>query len=105
MTIAVGVEEHRAQVLRQAILLEQLLVGADEPAVGLLDQQLARLTLRAADEHVVQPVAVHICHRQHRPFGREQLRDQGLAVEVHEIVLAVRVRKPDLIGDIGEERG
>src|SRR2546425_6371087 len=36
--------------------------------------------------------------------GREQLRDQGLAIEVHELVLAVHVRKGHLVRDVGEER-
>src|SRR2546422_357171 len=50
--VAVGVEEHRAQVFGYYVRVEQFLVGAHEPAVGLLDQQLPRLTLRASDEHV-----------------------------------------------------
>src|SRR2546422_7757602 len=43
--VAVGVEEHRAQVFGYYVRVEQFLVGAHEPAVGLLDQQLTRLTL------------------------------------------------------------
>ena len=104
MTVAVGVEEHGAQVLRHAVLLEQLLVGAHEPAVALLDQQLPRLSLGPSDEHVVQSVAVHVGHRHHRPFGREQLRDQRLAVEVDELVFAVDVRESNLVGNVDESR-
>src|SRR5205085_10507875 len=69
-----------------------------------LDQQRARLTLGAADEHVVQPVAVDIAHRHHRPFGRDELRDQGLAVEVGEFVLPMNVGQLDAVADVREER-
>ena len=104
MPVAVGVEEHGPEVFRHPVLREQSLVGAHEPAVGLLDEELPGLILRAAEEHVVQSVAVHVGHRHERPLGRDQLGDQPLAVEVHEIVLPVHVGEPQAVRDIGEER-
>jgi hypothetical protein len=81
------------------------LVGAHEPAVAPLDQEVSRLLLRPSDEHVFQPVAVHVRHGNERPLGREQLRDQTLPVEIDEVVLPVGVREADLVGDVGEQRG
>ncbi len=66
MPIAVCVEEHRTHVLGDAILREELLVGADEAAVRALNQQLARLVLRAADVRVVETIAVHVGDRHER---------------------------------------
>ena len=104
VAVAVRVEKHRAQVLRHGVLLENLLVAAPEPAVGLLNQQLPRLALRAPDEQVVEPVAVHVRHGDVRSLGRQQLGDEGFPVEIDEVVLPVHVRQLDAVGDVGEER-
>ncbi len=69
MAVAVCVEEHGAQVLRHAILLEDGAVAAHEAAVGLLDQELARLISRAPDEQIIEPVAVHVRHGDVRSLG------------------------------------
>ena len=104
MPVAVGVEEHGPEVFRHPVLREQGLVGAHEPAVGLLDEELPGLILRAAEERVVQSVAVHVGYRHERPLGRDQLGNQALAIEVHELVLAMHVGEPEAVRDVGEER-
>ena len=86
-------------------MLEDAAVAAHEAAVGLLDQELARLISRAPDEQVIEPVAVHVRHGEVRSLGRQQLGDERFSVEVDEVVLLVDVREPDPVRDVGEERG
>src|SRR5437762_5645183 len=59
-TVAIGVEEHGAEVFRKRVSREDRLVGAGEAAVAPLKQELSRLPLRATDEDVVESIAVQV---------------------------------------------
>ena len=102
--IAVGNEEHRAQVFRDGILLEQPppRIRAHEPPVPLLDEERPRLPFRAADEEVIEPIAIHVAHSDDRTFGREHLGNQQLPVEIDEVVFVVDEIEADLAGDVSE---
>ena len=100
MTVAIGIEKDGADILRDAVLRQQLLVAPGEASVGLLNQNRAGLILGAADEDVVQPIAVDIGDGHQRSFGRKHLRHQTLTIEVHVIVFVVNERKFRPIGDV-----
>ena len=101
MAVAVRVEEHRADVLGERVAARTPpRRSPTKRAVALLDEQLARLPLRAADVEVVEPVAVHVADRHQRPFRRQQLRHQPLAIEVDELVLVVREVERRRVGDV-----
>src|SRR2546425_2971222 len=92
VAVAVRVEEHGAQVLRHAILLEDAAVAAHEAAVGLLDQELARLISRAPDEQVIEPVAVHVRHGERSEEHTSEL--QSLAYLVCRLLLEKKKKEP-----------
>src|SRR5438094_7996033 len=67
--VAVGVEEHRVDVLTQAVDLERALRAVADRAVAPLDEEPAGLPLGASHADVVTAVAVHVSDGQGRPFG------------------------------------
>src|SRR5205823_386667 len=105
MSVAIRVEEHRVDVLRDAVRGKHALVARPKMSVGLLDQQLPWLAPGPADVDVIQPVAVHVADGERRSFTREQLRHQGLADEVDEAVLHVPVRNRERVGHVLEQWG
>ena len=58
--VAIGVEKHGAEILRERVGRKDRLVGAGEASVALLNEELSRLTFGAADEDVVESIAVHV---------------------------------------------
>jgi hypothetical protein len=69
----------------------------------LLDIERTRLTLRATEIDVVEPVAVHITHGERGPLGGDHPRHEPLAVEVRELVLVVDPRDARQVGHVLEK--
>src|SRR5687767_7878343 len=80
MTIAVGVEKDGADVFGDAVLRQELLVASREGPVCALNEDFAGLSLGAADENVVKRIAVDVGDGHQRPFGRQHLGHQALAL-------------------------
>ena len=69
-TVPVGIEEQRPPIRELLVGRPGLTVcGFDEAAVLPLNEQLARDTCRAANEDVVQAVAVHVAHGNGRALA------------------------------------
>src|SRR5436190_4822805 len=101
MPIAVGIEEAGADVLRQAVSGNGGLSRRTERPVALLNEQLARLPLGAADVQIVEAVAVHIADCEARPLRRKEMRYQRLAGVVEESVFdmpEIQTRLPCRVG-------
>src|SRR6266550_5562477 len=103
MPVAVGVEEHGVDILAQTVCLERGLWAGAEGAVAPLDEEPAGLPFGAPDVDVVTAVAVDIADGQGGPFGRQEVRDQRLAVEVVEAVLLVSEVDAHPIRLVGEQ--
>ena len=97
IAIAVGVEERGVHVLGQAVGGDAGLGDRAEGATLLLNEQRTGLPLRAADVHVVEPVAVHVADGERGPLGRQPVRHERLAAVVEELVLAV----PNVDAELG----
>src|SRR5207247_3789705 len=84
-SVPVCIEEHGSPVFVLLVGGPGLpLGGLDEAAVPPLEEQLARDPRGTADEHIVQAVAVHICHRDGRAVEGQLVRRQGLHLVVGE---------------------
>src|SRR2546430_16699502 len=81
MPIPIRVEEHRVDVFAQTVGLKGALGARAERAVASLDEEPAGLPLGAPDIDVVAAVAVDVADGQGGAFARQEVRDQGLAVE------------------------
>src|SRR5437879_6604533 len=80
--VAVGVEEHGVDILTQVVQLEHALDARAERAVASLEEEPAGLPFGAPDVDVV--AAVDVADGQGGAFGRQEVRDQRLAVEIVE---------------------
>src|SRR6266403_4724423 len=103
MPVSIRVEEDRADVLRDTVFGQQLLVALHEAAILLLEQDCAWLVLGAADEYVVESITVDVRNRHQRTLGREHLRHQRLPVEIDVLVFVMNERKRCPLSDVGEE--
>ncbi len=84
--VAIGIEEQRAPVVVVLVGRPGLpLGGFHEAAVLLLQEELARHTGRAANEDVIQPVAVDVRHGDGRALARQHVGQQGLDVVIDQI--------------------
>src|SRR5258708_29695812 len=81
MALSIRIEERGIDALEQTVGRKCGLRAFAERSVALLKKQCARLPLRAADVDVVQPVTVHVADRDRGPLGRQQVRQQRLALE------------------------
>src|SRR5207248_3508576 len=78
-SVPVGIEEQRPPILELLVGRPGLTVcGFDEAAVLPLNEQLARDTCRAANEDIIQAVAVHVAHGYGRPLAGRLVRQEGL---------------------------
>ena len=73
----------------------------DEAAVLALNEQSTRKARTAANEDIVETVAVHIRHREGRPLPRQLVRQQRLYVVVERDEIGLLVR--DKIGGLEEQ--
>ena len=105
MPVAVGIEEHRIDVLGEAVRPEGALLAGSERPVTLLQVEPPGLPFGAADVDVVQPVAVDVADGQGGPFPRQQMWYERLAVVVVERVLLVLEIDGDPVRHVGENGG
>src|SRR2546422_5124380 len=103
MPVAVGVEEHRVDVLAQIVRLERALRARAERAVAPLDEESPGLPFGAPDVDVVAAVAVDVAEGQGGAFGRQEVWDQRLAVEIVETILPVREVDGEAVRHVGEQ--
>src|SRR5688500_2078223 len=104
IAVPVRIEDDRIDILGETVGTEGGLAAPAELAVGGLDQQSSRLPLRAADVHVVEPIAVHVSDCQGRPLRGKEVRHQRLAIVIEEVVLVVPEVDSYARRDIGEKR-
>ena len=78
-SISVRVEEECAPVLIGLVGFPRLALRRfDEPAVALLEKELARNTGCTTDEHIVESIAIHVGNGQGRALAGQQVRQEGL---------------------------
>src|SRR5439155_21958240 len=102
--VALGVEEHDVDILTQVVQLKRALEARAERAVASLEEEPAGLPFGAPDVDVVAAVAVDVAEGQGGAFGRQEVWDQRLAVEIVEAVLPVREVDGEAVRHVGEQR-
>ena len=103
--VAIGVEESRIDIFRQAVSGDGRLLTRPKRSISLLNEKLATLPLGTANIDIVESVAIHVSNRQRWPFSREELRHQRLASEVEERILPMLEFDSELTSNVGKDPG
>ena len=85
--VAGGVEEEDRAVVGPVGRCDRRRVAGREPPIGALAQDPQGVERRAAHDHVVAALAVHVADRKGRPAPVESNRDEALLVRlVHDLL-------------------
>ena len=90
VAVAVRIYKERVRILVAAVRFERRARSPAKRSVRALQKERARLPPRPADEYILQPVSVRIPRRQRRPLPGQHMRQQRLALEIHERVFDMR---------------
>ena len=102
VTVAIEIGKGGIHIFKYTVLSESGHLGGGELPRCVLKVNATGFEFRGADEEIHQTVTVQISRGQRRPFGRNHVGNQRLAVEIDKLVLPVEMPDAVVRGHVGE---